>query len=317
MSFFDVLVLIVVYFWLYGTIILGLVIHILALIASHYSKKYSTVDGQSPRQTLPIFLFKSLLTIDFSALIVSLMQGILRPIFRRWEFFCDVSIAASIYFLWISGFLNILMFLDRCLVLMAPYTYTNVATLAKAKMVVTTLVIGTFGLCCLPMVGFGSYKIKLNGTYKCVAPGDLHLVDSKTQVYFTWIFLLLGLVIMCSILLGNSILIYKVLQWSKSKPVLGEVNSFTRSTTDGPSAASTSIVNAPERGTKLPESFPKSGEDLAVRDDSKRNPRIVIGSAKKTNEDRRHIIVLIVVSVAYMVSLIPFYVSFTHQLFVM
>lgn len=252
----------------------GLVAHILAIIGT---RRANAIRPEDSRQKVPSFLLNSLLRVDMIAVIFFLVRGFFSPvkaIVDSWEW-CYFAVSTSIFFTWSSGLANVLMCAERSFSLMAPFLHREHVTLRKAKFILAGMLVFAGIVCILPFFGLGLYAKDTPTGPDCVSPGDLTVTDiNKYHLHFTVIFFFVGFSIILCILACNVIIIYYIFHL---KNKIAHLN-VAPPTTSGE---------------------PKGNNSHAAPSSARR----------KSKSEMRFALIMIFVSVAYMISWLPLYVS--------
>ncbi|KAJ8033261.1 Prostaglandin E2 receptor EP3 subtype [Holothuria leucospilota] len=259
----------------------GLISHILAILATWRANKVKAEDN---RHSLPSFLLTCLLRIDMVAVIFFLARGFLPfiPSVRQQPLWCEFSISTSIFFTWSSGLANCLMCAERSTSLIAPFFHRTYATLRKAKVSLTILQLSALLICCLPFFGFGTYKImeETTSTYDCVSPGEPQAIrENKYHFYFSILFFVVGFSIITCILICNVIIVYFIFHL-RNKVAHLNVSAIPAGSHDATQNSSMSTV-------------------------------------RKSSNETRFAMIMILVSIAYMISWLPLYVSISFDVFIL
>ncbi|KAJ8033263.1 hypothetical protein HOLleu_23444 [Holothuria leucospilota] len=251
----------------------GLIAHILAILSTRKANKVKTEDH---RHSLPSFLLTCLLRIDMVAVIFLFVRGFLPFIrsIKQHPVWCDFSVSTSIFFTWSSGLANCLMCAERSTSLIAPFFHRRYATFGKAKVTLFVLQILAFIICLLPLFGFGTYKIinEPSNQYVCVSPGEPRATKvNKYHLYFSIIFFVVGFSIITCILVCNVIIVFFILHL---KNKITHLNIST---------------------------IPANLQHISQNSSSP--------TMRKSSSETRFAMIMILVSIAYMISWLPLYVS--------
>lgn len=304
-------------------LLFSLVAHILAIVALRRGKQNrDMLDAASSENFVDVhtLLFKALLRIDLIATLCFICRGLLTPtsLFSENSFRCNFDNVSGIFFSWASGFINVLFFLERSLALRAPYAYRKYATPCKAKMAVISMVSLALCLSMLPVIGFGSYVVKVDGQVVCLFPGDVGLSPSKYHLHFAILYLTVGSSIVSCIVSGNFVVIFYLLRLRKVVPSMPSLQVPTDlSSGNNEGSAATCKENTRPSQAQSSQSSPQQNRDGVPRDHNllsvrKNYQRIKIKIAVKFSKEVSTALVLTLISIAYMISWIPLYVSHFH-----
>ncbi|KAJ8033262.1 Prostaglandin D2 receptor [Holothuria leucospilota] len=263
----------IVYCGITVSLTIGLIFHILAILATRKANKIKTEDNC---HLLPTFLLNCLLRIDMLAVIFFFVRGFLPfiPSVRQHPIWCEFFVSTGIFFTWSSGLANCLMCAEKSISLIAPFFHRTYVTLRKAKVSLAILQLSALLICCLPFFGFGTYKIieETTNVYDCVSPGEAQAIKAnKYHLYFSIIFFVVGFSIIACILIGNCIVVYFIFHL-KNK------------------AAHLKITAIPAASQNA--------------DQNSSNSRM-----RKSSRETRFAKIMILVSISYTISWLPLYVS--------
>lgn len=306
-------------------LVIGIVANILAIVATrHAINKYRT--HRSRKVTIASYLIQCLMMVDLSAVLVFFVRGMFYSLYNDLYFRCDLDSVTNYFFSWSAGFINAIMCLERCIALSAPFYYHSNATISKARIAVIVVLVLAFLIAMLPIIGFGSYKTLIAGTYYCIGPGDFTLEESGFDFPFGVLFLVTGLGILIFIHSCNVIVITKIIQIrqralpmrrhvKKSEATDGmstksarstkeETSTFMNGTYDTTSSSTSNAGNNDIPDGDVGHHSPLRG---GRRPKIKRPGRTEIRVAKQ----------IIVISIVFTISWLPFYVSilrFSHAI---
>lgn len=289
-------------------LLISLVAHFLAIITMRRVKRErEMLDAADEYMDVHTLLFKALLRVDLSATLFFLCRALLAPtpLFSDNSFRCTVDSSSGIFFSQMSGLINILLFLERVLSLRTPYLYRRHATAFKAKIAVTCMVFFGLFVCLLPVFGFGSYHVEIDGGILCLSPGDVHLSQSKHHIHFTIVFLTVGFCIILSIVLGNIVVIYYVIRLRQVAP-LDYANQVSIQPIDTANEHPGVDANNDLSDVPVP-SLQLNDDKMSNGGNQRQNPTLKL--AVKFSREVGTALALICVSIAYMISWIPLYVS--------
>ena len=315
----------------------GIVANILALVATRYAiKSYGRY-----KITIPTFLIHCLMAVDLFSVLVFFFRRMLTPLYRSTSVRCDLENASNLLLSWLAGLINALMCLERCVAMTAPFYYHSKASIGKAKVTVVIVIIIALVLSMLPVVGFGSYKVNINGTYYCIGPGDIGANVTEYDFHFAVLYLVLGIGIVLFIQTCNAIVVSKILEIRShslmmkkrlSRYARGRLDSNSNIPASGPvhtnvhQASTKRISNRRSRWlirasvtTEDTTSSTHSTCDDRCREDSSRNistrSRSRVPSGRKLhprgsgNTEVNIAKQIVVVSAVFTLSWLPFYVS--------
>lgn len=277
----------------------GLIFHILAVLAIRKAKKLWRENNHS---SVPHFLFNALRIIDFCAVIFFLLRGFVSPFQQLSVFFhCEFGISTNLFFTIASGLANVAMCMERCIALLAPFSYRNHVTLFKAKMTIAMAVIIALIFSILPLIGLSSYTYENDGVIVCVAPGDISY-DVDFILVHSVMFFIIGFSIVLCIFFCNLIVVYYILKLNRSIVPVGAVGKIPEITTGQNEVEDTSQTNG--ASDNAPNTNP--GEETCQVEEAKA-PELDSRNSRK--HDVQLAIMFIVVSVIYTISWLPLQVS--------
>ncbi|KAH3724792.1 hypothetical protein DPMN_050617 [Dreissena polymorpha] len=185
-----------------------------------------------------IFLLLVLLCCDLSAVIFSVGRHVLQRYVTIISIpFCTFISAIHIFFRVASGFMNLLMAVDRVLAICLPFYYKRYITVGTWK--ISCLIAGGFILlyCFFPIMGLGNViSMSRGGKASCSSLGYRSVTEQRV---FGMMFPLLGFVCTLTIVICNMILIRTLIRMNIHVGAIG--SSFeggSSSSTDDPSGQS-------------------------------------------------------------------------------
>ena len=309
---------------------LGIVANILAVVATRRSIKINQDSRRSRKITIATFLIHCLMAVDLFSVIFFFFRGMFTPLYRSTWLRCDFDNASNLFLSWLAGLINALMCFERCIAMTAPFYYHSKASVGKAKIAVAVVVVIAFVFSMLPIVGFGSYRIDINGTYYCIGPGDIGFDVTEYDFHYTILFLITGVSIVLFIQTCNAIVVSKIMEIHKRARTMRQ--TMTRHATGrlgssssgrGPTHASgvtdDSLPSAKSRSSRILRTLMRAsvGNDDTTTSSSTSEDR---GGDDQNGHRRRRIKrpgkteiniakQIVVVSVVFSLSWLPFYVS--------
>lgn len=282
-------------------LLFGLLFHILAVLAT---RKAATFGTNNESKTVPYFLLGFLLKVDFIAVVFFLIRGLVSPLKSSLVFRCEFGVSTGIFFTTVSGLANVVMCMERCVALMAPFHYRKHVTLFRAKMGALVTVLAAFIFTLLPFMGVGAYSYETENEIGCVSPGDLHL-DVDLILVHTTIFFIIGFSIVLILVVCNLIVVRYILRFRVKKIA-----------PEGLSTTVPQIVTGMESGTQITTNF-ESGNEASIINKSgitRRHPETIAKPNERNTKRDIHLAALfIAVSIIYTISWLPLYVSKTFD----
>ena len=271
-------------------LIIGFCANILALYIIKRCQKLRDFNSNEVTGTLLNYL----LVIDALATATFAARNFSRDWLMTQTFYCDLTYTTSLFFSWCTGFINMLLCVERCLALAAPFWYYSFATALKAHLVALCTVVATLLLCLLPVFGLGSYRKTKNpysGTYTCISPSDLSQQTSPEIFAFAVIFLIIGIGILLVIHVANTIVVYNVIKISRKNKKIGVI--FGAMSETGTSAPSQDAGTGTSTGGNVASSV----------DDGRAQQKLV-------NKEIRLAMAIIALSFVFTLAWLPYYVSY-------
>ncbi|KAH3729777.1 hypothetical protein DPMN_055755 [Dreissena polymorpha] len=188
-----------------------------------------------------IFLLLILVCCDLSAVIFSAGRHVLERYVTIISLpFCTFISAIHIFFRVASGFINLLMAVDRVLAICLPFYYKRYITVGTWK--ISCLIAGFFILlyCSFPLMGLGNViSMRRGGKARCSSLGYRSVPEQRV---FGMMFPLLGFVCTLTIVICNMILIRALIRMNTRVGTVG--SSFEGgSSKDDPSGQSSSSAS--------------------------------------------------------------------------
>ncbi|XP_071808023.1 uncharacterized protein, partial [Asterias amurensis] len=193
------------------SLFIGLIANILAVFITYSCAK----ENNEHRPTIPAILTRALLATDLSATVFFLLRGMFFSVYNNTLIQCDLDLASNLIFSWVSGLINMLMSCDRCLALGTPFFYHTHATRRITYIALAISVLIATLISCLPVMGFGAYKVYIHEEYHCLAPGDLQAKATVYDFHFNVLFFILGLGVIVIIYASNAVVLFHLLKLNK------------------------------------------------------------------------------------------------------
>ena len=311
------------------TLFTGIVANIVAVIATRYAIKIYGTSNRRRKITIPTFLIHCLMAVDLFTVLFFFFRGVFLRLYTMESFRCDLEFASSLLLSWLAGLINALMCFERCVAMTAPFYYHKNASLGKAKIGVVIVIIIAFVFSMLPVFGFGSYKIDINGTYHCIGPGDIGNNVTAYDLHYTVLYLISGIGLVLFIQICNAIVISKIMAIHKrARTMRNFVTSHTKGRVDSSTthdsqastntkssnvfrtlfrALATNMTNGDTTSSTNSTSDNRGGHDAEneIRSGRRQRKQTDQPGKNEINIARR----IVVVSVVFTLSWLPFYVS--------
>ncbi|XP_071500289.1 oxytocin receptor-like isoform X2 [Diadema antillarum] len=183
------------------------------------------------KENVPAFFVKSMVTVDLLSALLTIFEKGLNFTFGDTVIICNFLYASLLTMFFASGFINILMSLERSIAFCAPFLYLKSMTVRRAKKATFLLITVATVIGILPVMGVGSYvrfSVEVDASRgnvsrpKCGMPTGTR--SEPGEIPFIVIFFSTGAAMFLILHVCNGVVLWQLMKLTRAKPVMSSTS---------------------------------------------------------------------------------------------
>ncbi|XP_072169934.1 prostaglandin E2 receptor EP3 subtype-like [Diadema setosum] len=183
------------------------------------------------KENVPAFLVKSMVIVDLLSALGTIVEKLLAFMFGVTAIMCNLLFASMLTMSFSSGFINILMSLERSIAFCAPFFYLKSVTMRRAKIATFSLITVATVIGILPVLGVGSYvrlNVEVDASRGNVSRPECGMPTGPTseprEIPFIVIFFSTGAAMFLILHVCNGVVLWQLVKLTRAKPVMASTS---------------------------------------------------------------------------------------------